>query len=67
MDHRFIVTAKVHSRKQFPTTTLREVQMLEDIYGMQYVIIDPQPIYAHNKIYTTKIFFPLNSLEYIKK
>lgn len=64
MDHRFIVTAKVHSRNQFPRVSLREVQLVEDLYGF----VQAEPILTYNNVFPNGTYFPLEgTTKYIKK
>lgn len=67
MDHQFIVTAKTRTRKQVPQTTLREVQSLEDLYGLQYFDTDIPYVLARNKIFTEKVYFPIKCITLRKK
>lgn len=67
MDHRYIVTAKVRNRKQFPGTSLREFQMLEDLYGIQPFRFDLQSVLARNNAFSPDVYFPLESKKLLKK
>lgn len=68
MDHRYIVTSKVRTRRQVPGTSLREIQMIEDLYGEVNTTFDVNQVLAYNNIFSHNIYFPLqNSKIYIKK
>ena len=50
MKHQYIVTAKTRARRQFPGTTLREVQMIEDLYGHTHIKFEPTDFLVYNNI-----------------
>lgn len=62
MDHHPIITAKVRTRRQFPGKTLRDMQMLEAIYGVSPIEIDVAPALARNKAGSDNFYFPLQSM-----
>lgn len=67
MDHIHIVTAKVRTRHQFPRQSLREYQMLENIYGITPAAYDLEEFLAHNTIDSDKFVFPSEVSSNIKK
>ncbi len=68
MDHHNIVTAKSRMRNQFPALTLRQVQMVEDLYGETHIKFDVTHVLATNNIFSPDVYFPLQgSNKYIKK
>lgn len=67
MDYRTAITAKVRSRTQFPGTSLREIQLIEDLYGETHITYDPTQVLAYNNAFTNDVHFPLKRYQQIKK
>jgi len=66
MDHQHIVTAKCRMRGQFTQPSLRQIQMIEDLYGETHIKFDITHVLATNNIFSPDVYFPLNN-RYIKK
>lgn len=58
MDHRGLVTTKVRTRSQYPTTSLREVTTLEDLYQIPPMRFDLSEVLARNPVFAHDIYFP---------
>lgn len=68
MDHHHIVTAKSRMRGQFTQPSLRQVQMIEDLYGENHIKFDMTHVLAYNNMFTPDVYFPLQgNNKYIKK
>jgi len=68
MEHSYLVTAKVRTRYPIPKQSLREVQLIEDIYGQHPTMYGPTDVLVYNNTIPHNIYFPLEGTrKYIKK
>jgi hypothetical protein len=68
MDHHHLVTAKSRMRNHTPQTSLRQIQMIEDLYGETNIKFDATQVLAMNNIFSPDVYFPLQGTnKYIKK
>lgn len=59
MDHRSLVTTKLRSRSQYKKSSLRETQLLEDIYGFPPTKLDVSDLMSRVGVLDTLKYFPL--------
>jgi hypothetical protein len=55
-------------RNQFPQYSLRQAQMIEDLYGETHIKFDVTHVLATNNVFSPDVYFPLQGTnKYIKK